>query len=87
MLNNILIVTYNFPPIGGSGIQRIQKFIKYLPRFGWKPIVLTVTEDEKVYRIKGIVFRDPLFTGNRERTEKICEMIKKGEGKREEWMF
>ncbi|MDZ7372991.1 MAG: glycosyltransferase [candidate division KSB1 bacterium] len=36
-----LIVSYYFPPAGGSGVQRVLKFVKYLPEFGWRPIVLT----------------------------------------------
>ena len=28
--------------MGLSGVQRITKFVKYLPDFGWKPTVLTV---------------------------------------------
>ncbi len=31
-----------FPPSGGSGVQRTLKFSKYLPQFGWLPIVWTV---------------------------------------------
>ncbi|MDR0874330.1 MAG: glycosyltransferase, partial [Prevotellaceae bacterium] len=38
----ILIITYYFPPSGGSGVQRWLKFVKYLPKFGWQPVVLTV---------------------------------------------
>ena len=41
----VLIVTYYFPPAGGSGVQRMLKFTKYLPHFGWRPLVLTVRED------------------------------------------
>jgi len=36
------VVAYYFPPMGLSGVQRITKFVKYLPEFGWKPTVLTV---------------------------------------------
>lgn len=39
-MKNVLIVVYYFPPMGGSGVQRPLKFIKYLPQFGWNPIVL-----------------------------------------------
>ena len=39
---NILIITYYFPPAGGPGVQRVLKFIKYLPEFGWNPVVITV---------------------------------------------
>ena len=38
----VLYITYNFPPIGGSGIQRNLKNIKYLPKFGWIPFIVTV---------------------------------------------
>ncbi len=38
----VLIVAYYFPPIGTSGTFRTLKFVKYLPQFGWDPIVLTV---------------------------------------------
>jgi glycosyltransferase involved in cell wall biosynthesis len=37
----ILIITYYWPPSGGSGVQRWLKFVKYLPAFGWKPFVFT----------------------------------------------
>ena len=38
----ILVVAYLFPPVGGAGVQRIAKFVKYLPEFGWETSVLTV---------------------------------------------
>lgn len=37
----ILIITYYWPPAGGPGVQRWLKFAKYLPEFGWKPIIFT----------------------------------------------
>lgn len=37
----ILIVTYYWPPSGGSGVQRWLKFVKYLQREGWEVMVLT----------------------------------------------
>jgi glycosyltransferase involved in cell wall biosynthesis len=37
----ILIVTYYWPPSGGSGVQRWLKFAKYLDRSGWAVTVLT----------------------------------------------
>jgi glycosyltransferase involved in cell wall biosynthesis len=37
----ILIITYYWPPSGGSGVQRWLKFVKYLPQFGWTPYVFT----------------------------------------------
>jgi glycosyltransferase involved in cell wall biosynthesis len=41
----VLLVAYYFPPSGGSGVQRPLKFVKYLPRHGWDPVVLTVRAD------------------------------------------
>ena len=38
----VLIIAYYFPPMGLSGVQRTVKFAKFLPKFGWKPTVLTV---------------------------------------------
>jgi hypothetical protein len=40
-LNKVLIITYYWPPSGGSGVQRWLKFVKYLPQTGWKPFVYT----------------------------------------------
>ena len=37
----ILIITYYWPPAGGPGVQRWLKFAKYLPDFGWKPVIFT----------------------------------------------
>jgi glycosyltransferase involved in cell wall biosynthesis len=45
-MKKVLIITYYWPPAGGPGVQRILKFVKYLPQFGWSPIVLTVKYGE-----------------------------------------
>jgi galactitol-specific phosphotransferase system IIB component len=37
--NKLLIITYYWPPAGGPGVQRWLKFAKYLPDFGFQPIV------------------------------------------------
>ncbi|MGX9985925.1 glycosyl transferase family 1 [Soonwooa purpurea] len=37
----VLIITYYWPPAGGPGVQRWLKFSKYLPNFGWQPIIYT----------------------------------------------
>lgn len=41
MEKKVLIITYYWPPSGGSGVQRWLKFVKYLPGFGWEPYVFT----------------------------------------------
>ncbi len=47
-IKKVLFISYFFPPLGGAGVQRAQKFVKYLPQFGWKPYVLTVKPVEYV---------------------------------------
>lgn len=44
-----LIITYYWPPSGGSGVQRWLKFVKYLREFGIEPIVYTVDNPEYVF--------------------------------------
>ncbi|MTI89653.1 MAG: glycosyltransferase family 4 protein [Balneolaceae bacterium] len=39
-MKNVLFIAYYFPPMGGSGVQRPLKFVKYLRQFGWNPIVV-----------------------------------------------
>jgi glycosyltransferase involved in cell wall biosynthesis len=39
----VLIITYYWPPSGGSGVQRWVKFAKYLREFGWEPLIYTVS--------------------------------------------
>jgi len=43
-----LIVAYYFPPIGGAGVQRIVKLIKYLSREKWQFTVVTADENSRV---------------------------------------
>lgn len=42
-MGQVLIIAYHFPPcVGSSGLLRSEKFSRYLPEFGWQPIVLTL---------------------------------------------
>ena len=36
------MASFFFPPLGGSAVQRVSKFAEYLPRFGYRPMVVTV---------------------------------------------
>jgi glycosyltransferase involved in cell wall biosynthesis len=40
-MKRVLIITYYWPPSGGSGVQRWLKFSKYLPENGWTPVIYT----------------------------------------------
>lgn len=45
-MKKVLIITYYWPPSGGSGVQRWLKFVKYLRNFGWEPVVYTPENPE-----------------------------------------
>ncbi len=36
------MISYLFPPVGGGGVQRALKMTRYLPKFGWHPLVVCV---------------------------------------------
>jgi len=40
-VNKVLFLAYYFPPVGGAGVQRALKYVKYLPEEGYLPIVIT----------------------------------------------
>lgn len=40
-MEKVLIIANQFPPMGGSGVQRSVKFVKHLSKFGYQPIVFT----------------------------------------------
>ena len=41
IMKRVLVITYYWPPVGGSGVQRWVKFAKYLPSEGWQPVIYT----------------------------------------------
>ncbi|HYE57030.1 MAG TPA: glycosyltransferase [Rhodothermales bacterium] len=45
----MLLVTYYYPPSGGSGVQRPLKMSRYLPEFGCDVTVLTVAPEHAAY--------------------------------------
>lgn len=46
-----MILTYYWPPSGGSGVQRWMYFAKHLKSLGWEPIVITVDEKQASYPV------------------------------------
>ena len=54
----ILVVAYHFPPLGGGGVQRTVKHVKYLPTHNFDPVV--VTTDSSVYHAKDDTLRADL---------------------------
>jgi glycosyltransferase involved in cell wall biosynthesis len=49
-VKRLLLVSYYFPPLGGSGVFRALRLAKYLPRAGWSVSVVTV--DARVRALK-----------------------------------
>ncbi len=47
-MKRLLIITYYWPPTGGSGVQRWVKFSKYLPQYGWQPVIYTPENPERL---------------------------------------
>jgi hypothetical protein len=45
-MKRVLVITYYWPPSGGSGVQRWVKFAKYLPLEGWQPVIFTPENPE-----------------------------------------
>ncbi|MCF8307717.1 MAG: glycosyltransferase family 4 protein [Bacteroidales bacterium] len=53
-MNKVLVVTYYWPPHSGTGTYRISKFVKYLVREGWEPIILTPENPVSAFKEKKV---------------------------------
>ncbi|WP_026894645.1 glycosyltransferase [Clostridiisalibacter paucivorans] len=56
-MKKALMVAYQFPPMGGSGVQRTTKFVKYMPEYQWEPVVFT-------REVKNIELKDETLLGD-----------------------
>ena len=45
-MKKVLLIAFSYPPLAGMGMLRSLKFAKYLPAFGWNPVVLTIEPPE-----------------------------------------
>ncbi|MDD5360973.1 MAG: glycosyltransferase [Ignavibacteria bacterium] len=61
-MNKVLIISYYFPPMGMGGVQRTLKFAKYLTRYNWQPVVLTINP-RKYYAIDEHLLEEALSNG------------------------
>ena len=69
-MKNLLFITYHFPPTGGSGVQRGLKFAKYLPQFGFRPII-------------SVSYKHPTLPTKREREISVGGGVRKKKKKKE----
>ena len=44
MKRKVLMFAYDYPPRGWSGVQRTVKFVRYMPDYGWDPIVVAPSD-------------------------------------------
>jgi glycosyltransferase involved in cell wall biosynthesis len=51
-LKKVLLITYYWPPSGGSSVQRWLKMLKYFPGSGIETFVITVDSDRASYPLK-----------------------------------
>lgn len=49
-MQKVLIVAHEFPPIAGGQVMRMTKFAKYLPIYGWRPIIVTAEPEDCYHR-------------------------------------
>lgn len=54
----VLMIAYHFPPLGGAGSLRSMKMAKYLPAYGWDPIVLTVKNPDWYYAHDDLLLKE-----------------------------
>ena len=91
-MKNILMISYFAPPYNIPSAVRIGKFAKYLPEFGWNPIILTVKElgyyqkdwqqyeginESQIYRTESL---DPIRLLNFFKKEKVQRIHRNKEG-------
>lgn len=75
-MKKVLIILYYWPPGGGMAVQRWLKFAKYLPEYGWEPIVYApenadypetdhtlVAEAQKITVLKRTIFEPSRLYG------------------------
>lgn len=55
----LLMVAYFYPPLGGAGIQRTLTFSRYLPDYGWQPVVITPRNPGYEIRDEGALAKLP----------------------------
>lgn len=70
-MKKVLIITYYWPPAGGSGVQRWLKFTKYLPKNNWMPIIYT--PENPYFEVKDPALSDDIASESRVFKKSIWE--------------
>jgi glycosyltransferase involved in cell wall biosynthesis len=61
-MRRLLLVSYYFPPLAGSGVFRPLRLVKYLPLAGWQVSVVTVSGRARVLKDETLVAEVPAET-------------------------
>lgn len=70
-MKKVLIISYYFPPSPEVGSLRIGGLVKYLPEFGWEPIVLTNNAEKFFIQKKNIIHYDSNSSNNFTKERKV----------------
>ena len=54
----VLVIAYHFPPLAGAGMLKILRTVRYLSKYNWSPVVLTVKNPEPYHRSTNAVPSD-----------------------------
>ena len=91
----VLIIVYYFPPRGGVAVIRTVKYVKFLRKYGWEPIILTAKQTHFQFRddsllnelpegIKIIRTKPPLIQQWVRSTQNQMRTNKSGENRKKE---
>jgi len=58
-MREVLLISYFFPPAGGGGVIRALKLAKYLPEFGYTPVVLAADDPRRADRDPALLEQIP----------------------------
>jgi len=64
-VENVLFIANRFYPSSKVGALRPTKFAKFLPEFGWQPIILTASQGQGTLLFNNAVYRLPALNSNR----------------------
>jgi len=92
-MKKVLIIAYYFPPLGGAGVQRTVRFVKYLSKYGWLPTIVTtannnyyvrdysllekINDEIKIIRIPGFEFLNYYNKAKNFKLHKIISLFDK----------
>lgn len=82
-MNNVLFISYFWPPSGKASLHWPLFIIKHLPKYNWRPSVLTVDEDSFSHKDESLLNEiDPKFTVVKTSANEPFDLYRKFIGKK-----